>query len=194
LGQRAAKIGLKLGDDRRQRLGGDFVLQAGQFAGDFRGQNIHPDAEKLAQFNEHAAHIHRQRPVAPGDLLPARQGIGAETAQAGAIEDNIPPENVQKGAGKKAAHFAVAPGIDFGGGRRLAGLGAAGLAEVPVQLLLDFFRGALGIDGHRWLCFRLGWGDYSRFCRGQKSYIDGGVVVYWVGVIPGGVLRFGGVH
>ena len=65
--------------------------------------------------------------ITRGNLLPARQRRRAQPAQQGPVEDNIPPDDVQKSFGKKPAHLAVTLPIYFG----CVGLAGARVEHLP---------------------------------------------------------------
>ncbi len=115
---RPAEFGLDHGLDVGQGLGRDLVLQPGQLGGDHGRQKVYPRAEELAQFDQHAAQVDGQRPVAVGYPLPAlRGGTVHETPAQQPAEQDLPPDEPGKGPGKIADDAQVAAEVERHGRR-----------------------------------------------------------------------------
>jgi len=94
-------------------------LQVGQLLQDLERQHVHPDAEELAELDQHAAVADRQPAVAPGHLSPARQRSAAHlrTDQRQVAGDQVPPDERQKRAREEGRHAQIARPISTERGR-----------------------------------------------------------------------------
>ena len=118
-----AQLSLCLGADVGERLGGDFVLEVGEFVGDLDRQHVESCGKELADLDHQPAHADRQCAKAHGDPLVASGSRRACPAtQAKTRQDGLPHDEASDGPSEEEDDTPV-PCAKLRSGHRASGRG-----------------------------------------------------------------------
>jgi hypothetical protein len=119
-GKGPSEITLDLSDHGVGRRRWYVILQAREFLSDFRWKQIYPRSHELSQLDEDAAQFYGPMAEVDGEFAPTREGRLSKTPQSGPVQEDIPPEDVQRYAEEEAADLTVATPIGSRFARRSA--------------------------------------------------------------------------
>ena len=109
--QRTAELAFDDGAHRGERLGRNFVLQAGQFRRDFCWQHVDARGKELPHLDEDTSHLDRELSKADRDSMePSRARLFDACPESQARQEPLPKDQSDRDARKEDDDAAVACG------------------------------------------------------------------------------------